>query len=397
MRVVLIHRYFWPDTPTYAHILKAISLALGKAGHEVTVLTCQPSYSPTASRAPTRERLSDRVEVRRWPVLPDRRFRVLKLVNLVWFCARLLLEGARLGKVDVVMAASTPPIGVARVASWLARWCGARFVYHQQDIYPDVLVASGMLRPGGFAALLRRLDTRTEKRAERVVVLSRDMAETVQARGIEPSRIVVLNNFDPWPHTTDDVPPVPPTPLHVVFAGNLGWFQGLENLLQAITQLRDDHRIAFHFFGDGPLRVRIEGAIQSHGLANVTLHGHCPPEQVATFLRTKAHLGVVSLMPGVIRTAYPSKTLSYLRQGCPVLALVEKDSELAETILAAGAGMQVDPTDANHCAATLEILASRPEELTSARARAGDLYRERFAAECQLGRWVQLFEQLGTA
>ena len=54
--VVLIHRYFVPDTPPYAHILKQIADELAGAGYKVTVLSCQPSYSlGTQEKAPARE------------------------------------------------------------------------------------------------------------------------------------------------------------------------------------------------------------------------------------------------------------------------------------------------------------------------------------------------------
>ena len=153
-------------------------------GHRVTVLTCQPSYNrAVVERAPARERLRTGVTVRRWPVLDDRRSSALKLVNLAWFCLRLALAMPRLGRVDVVMAASTPPVVLAATASWLARRKAADFVYHQQDIYPEVTVGLG---EEGWPAgrLVRRLDARTDRSASRVVVLSRDMGETIARRGV---------------------------------------------------------------------------------------------------------------------------------------------------------------------------------------------------------------------
>ena len=210
--VVLIHRYFHPDTPPYASILREIALGLGAGGHRVTVLTCQPSYNlSVVSQAPARERIAPNVEVRRWPVLDDRRSVVRKLVNLVWFCARLVLSVPRLGKVDRVMAASTPPVALARVASWVARAKGAEFVYHHQDIYPEVAVSGGQLAEGARSRTLRNIDARTDKRAARAVVLSEDMAQLITSRGVHRDRIAVINNFDPWrldPQEGDLVPSV---------------------------------------------------------------------------------------------------------------------------------------------------------------------------------------------
>ncbi len=323
---------------------------LGGDGHRVTVLTCQPSYNrAVVERAPARERLRTGVTVRRWPVLDDRRSSALKLVNLAWFCLRLALAMPRLGRVDVVMAASTPPVVLAATASWLARRKAADFVYHRQDIYPEVTVGLGK-KDGRLARLVRRLDARTDRSASRVVVLSRDMGETIARRGVASDAIVEINNFDPW-----QLPPVDPADdpadepagerrLEVVFAGNIGRFQGLEALFEAMVELRGDP-VAFHFFGEGALSDRLAALVAEHGLTEVHLHGYQHPDRVASFLATRADLGVVSLAPGVIRAAYPSKTLSYLRQGTPILALVEGDSDLAATVRDERIGLQVEPGD----------------------------------------------------
>lgn len=408
MRIVLIHRYFWPDTPPYAHILHDIALKLGSAGHDIVVLTCQPSYNRSAvGRAPARERLAPGVEVRRWKVLPDRRFAAAKAVNLGLFCARLLVAGSRCGRVDVVMAASTPPIAVARTASWLARLRSARFVYHKQDIYPEVVLAPGIVRAGRLTALLRRIDAGTDRGAARVVVLSEDMAHTERSRGVKHERIAVINNFDPWAlEDPGDRPAVAVAerarrdaedePLSVVFAGNLGRFQNLQTVFDAAFELRHDENIAFHFFGGGALLDELRHRVTADALRNVTVHGYQSPQSVAYFLREKADLGIVSLSPGVIRAAYPSKTMSYLRQGCAVLVLVERDSALARTLVDSGAGLSADPSEPGQLAATLRRLADAREETREAGSNARLLYQTDFSRERQLDSWLELFESLAS-
>lgn len=396
MRVVLIHRYFWPDTPPYAHILKDIALRLGEEGHDVTVLTCQPSYNRgVVGRTAARERLAARVEIRRWPVLPDRRYAAAKAANLIWFCARLLLARRSLGSADVVMAASTPPIAVAKVGRWLASRLGARFFYHKQDIYPEVVTAPGILRASRWAALLRWLDARTDRAADRVIVLSADMADTTMSRGVARDRVAVINNFDPW-EAAEPLPvatrEAPRDGLRLVFAGNLGHFQNLETVLAAATELRADSGIEFHVFGDGALKPWLQRVVAEHDLTQVHLHGYRSPGEVATFLRTSADVGIVSLLPGVIRAAYPSKTMSYLRQGCAVLALVEPDSALAQLLASSGAGFHADPTRVEDIANLIRRLAACPADVERAGRRATALYPEQFHPSLQLARWSDLFE-----
>ena len=53
---------------------------------------------------------------------------------------------------------------------------------------------------------------------------------------------------------------------------------------------------------------------------------------MATTVVQDSDLAVVSLLPEVFATAIPSKTMMYLRAGCPILALIEPDCALAQLI-----------------------------------------------------------------
>lgn len=387
LKVVLVHRYFAPDTPPYAHILESIAQAIAGRGHDVRVLTCQPSYNRRViGRAPATEAVGG-VTVTRFPVLDDRRSTLRKIVNLGWYCLRLGLARRAFKDADVVMAATTPPVMVARVCSWLARRGGARFVYHKQDVWPEVLGRSSR----GLTAL-RRIDHGTELDAAAVVVLSEDMAETVQERGGSPT-IKILNNFDPWVESVaapaSGASGARREGLTLVFAGNLGRFQGLEHVQALMAATAAETSIEWHVFGDGPLRSEFE---QTPG--RVTMHGHRPPEEVAEFVRTRADLGVISLNPGVIRSAYPSKTMTYLRNGCPVLALVESDSELAALVRRAQIGVTAAQDDTQRTARRLVDLARDRTSLESARDRAVEVYEQNFGRERQLSQWCRLIEEV---
>jgi len=394
--MVLVHRYFAPDTPPYAHILRHIAAALAARGHDVTVLTCQPSYNRgVVGRAAAREVL-DGVTIVRWPVLDDRRSTVRKMLNLVWFALRLLAARRHFRGADVVMAATTPPVLVAMVSSLMARGAGARFVYHKQDIYPEVSGPPRSVLGRLLRMVLRSVDRSTDLRADRLVVLSRDMAETSSRRGARPVQAVVLNNFDPWelsPVTTEEGEVGPePGRLTLAYAGNLGRFQGLEHLVALIRQLQDEHRIGWHFIGDGPLRHTLE-QLRDDG-AEVTLHGYQPAAVVADFVRRSADLGVVSLNEGVIEAAYPSKALTYLRNGCPILALVEPGSELAALVEDHKIGLVGGQTDTASLATRLRALLDDPARLAGARGRAEAAYLEHFDADRALPRWVALLEEV---
>jgi glycosyltransferase involved in cell wall biosynthesis len=64
---------------------------------------------------------------------------------------------------------------------------------------------------------------------------------------------------------------------------------------------------------------------------SIEFHGHVATAAAFAAMQA-ADFGVVSLHREVFRYAFPSKTMTYLAAGCPVLAVVEPESELARVV-----------------------------------------------------------------
>lgn len=390
--IVLIHRYYYPDTPPYASILRQIAEATQAAGHRVTVLTCQPSYNRSVVSSAPRVERDGAVTVRRCPVLDDRSSGVAKVINLLLFALWLLWTSVRLRNVDVVMAASTPPVVIARLGSMVARSHGSAFVYHHQDIWPEIRWADHGKGSNLLWRFLRRIDSGTDRLANAVVVLSQDMKACLLRRGVAEERIHILNNFDPWVIDPDDgqASAEDYSTLRVVYAGNLGHFQNLDAIFVCLTHFVDSG-IRWTFVGTGARVGELRELVASAGLRSVEVMGYRDPESLAALLRSEADIGLVTLNPGVIGTAYPSKTMSYLRNGVPVLALVE-ESALSGSLTRYNAGWSVDPAAPDKLVALLNELAQNKHAVRAMRANAQRMYHEEFSPELALPRWVRLFE-----
>jgi len=138
-RILAIHRYYWPDAPPYASMLRAIVDRWSSHGHQVEVLTTQPSYKPEAGIPvqPRRERL-DLSTVRRINLPADRSGGPAKLLNVALFPLLVFLHILLGRQRDVVMCSTAPPVTLGVAASLAAKMRGARFVYHCMDIHPEI-------------------------------------------------------------------------------------------------------------------------------------------------------------------------------------------------------------------------------------------------------------------
>lgn len=404
LRVLAIHRYYWPDTPPYASLLRAIVARWTSEGHEVDVLTSQPSYKTQFANEvrPRAERVDD-ATVRRIPMRPDRSGRGRRAFNVIWFplaVAWRILVGRGY---DVVMCSTAPPVLLGAAASWAARRRGAVFVYHCMDLHPEIGALSGEFARPIVYRLMMRLEVATCRRASRIVVLSDDMRDAVLRR--DPGladRVVVLNNFElpdyDQAEATSPLPPPADDRLRIVFTGNLGRFQGLESVTRAV--LGDDpelDRLELVFMGEGAARPELEALVaaapQDRGRrVRLLPHGSAA---VARALLGTAHLGLVSLTPQVIAFAYPSKTATYLSEGLPLLVAVEETSELALMVASDRVGVRI-PADENGIRRALLEIAADPASLRAMSTRAREVWRRDFSAMEILPRWSRLLQGVDT-
>ena len=389
-RLLLVHRYFWPDTPPYATILREIARRLREDGHQVEVLSAQPSYKPTAGidRRPWREPL-DGFVVRRVRALDNSRSFIKAAAghaSFVMLAFWALIAGR---KRDIVMCSTVPPVVLSSALSIGAKIRGARFIYHCMDLHPDVSVKRERLST--LQKLMRRVDTATCRRADAIVVLSGDMKRTLTQRDSAlESKIVVINNFDL--RDIDEMPPAAPpergSRLRVVFTGNLGRFQGLVELADALNA--SGLPVELVLMGDGAvargLRER-QSDVPEGPAVRVLAHGSA--SEARALMRT-ADLGLVSLVPGVIRSAYPSKTITYLAEGLPLLAVVDDDSELARTVTEHGIGHQVAPGDIEGVVSVLKTLCNDRDRIVRLRERVAEYAANQLDRDEVLERWAEL-------
>lgn len=403
MRILLIHRYFWPDSPPYASMLRVMGRHFSEAGHEVTVLTTQPSYTEaTRKMKQPAEEMLDGIRVIRRPMLPESKrnwfARIVNVALFQWHILTHILFRSRSTRYEFVTATTMPPVLIGGTACFAARLRGARFLYHCMDLYPEIAMLNRKLPMGRgpLPWLLGLWDRRTCRKAWRVVVLSDDMRDSLAARGIPTENVRVINNFALEAQDAElvesDLPQREDEECRVLFAGNVGRFQGLETLLAAAAELREHRQIQFHFLGDGAMRAELERQAGPLLGKSVHFHGFRPLAEALQFMET-ADLGVVSLQPGVIASAFPSKTMTYLSSGLALLAMVESESSLARLVAQQELGVSVRQGDVQAMAAAIRDFANRARDRDAERARIREIAEREFSAPAVLARWEKLFAE----
>jgi glycosyltransferase involved in cell wall biosynthesis len=393
VKILIIYRHYWPDTPPLGSMLRTLAEHMAARGHRVYVFTAQPSYQGrTGARQPKRE-FKGGVRVIRTPLLAETGGGFRRSVNAVVYLISAMSYAVR-HRFDLVWTNTLPPVVNGMVGFACAKEAGARFLYHVQDVYPEAAVVSGLMRRGALAGMLARMDSWVCRAASAVVVLSDDMMRTIADRGGNGAvAFHVLNNFVLAELTTDEPPPgrLREEGFRLVFSGNLGRFQNLDVLIEAMALIRPEEGISLEFIGSGVAEERLAGMVKDRGLPHVRFNARLPAEEAFALTRT-ADMGVISLIPDMYRVSFPSKLMTYLAAGLPVLAVVEPDSALAHYLEDNDAGAAVQG-DAAAVAAAIRGARDRFAGDDRVSARMTGLAERDFGREIACERWAQLIDR----
>jgi glycosyltransferase involved in cell wall biosynthesis len=351
-------------------------------------------------RVPRREELDGMLVLRCWQFREGKRNFLVRALNMILYMfaiVRHMVLRRRAARYDVAVVSTMPPVLMAAATRVGSRMTGTSVIYHMMDIYPELAVISGMIREGLLTKWLRAVDRKNCSRAARVVVLSEDMRDTVAGRGTPIGNVEILNNFQLESFAGEGVVPEglekPAGSFRLMFAGNIGRFQGLETLIEAIALLDDLPDLRLDILGDGIARQALERQAADRLGRRVFFHGYQPIENATCVIAT-ADLSLITLNPEVIRMAYPSKTMTYLGVGSPVLVVVEQESSLARMVEAEGIGYFSPQGDAAALADAIRCAYRRREELAAMRLRARELAEREFTASAVVPRWIRLFAEI---
>jgi len=405
MNLLILGMNYPPELTGIAPYTAGIAEHFAALGHRVRVATTFPHYPGWQVEAPYRGQWRciehcNAVEVRRGPVyLPGRRSTLQRVIYDTSLAASTLLNSISAPRPDLIFCVS-PPIQLGLTASLLARRWGAPVILQVKDLPLDAAVAVGMLHQGRAYRLGRALERLVYRLATRIVVISEGFRQNLLRQGAPPDRILEIPDWA----DTDRVRPLPPDPalrglagarsddFLVLHTGNMGEKQGLANALLAAAEIDGSMPFRLGLVGDGMDRSRLEALAEQRAIRNVQFLP-LQPEAVFPRLLSSADALLLNQRADVIDSVAPSKLLSYMAAGRPVVAAVHADSEAARVLRAAGGGLIVPPEDPASLAAAFRRLAA-DADLRAALGAAGHRYVEtHYAREKVLARFEQLFAQ----
>lgn len=353
----VVSELYYPEMTSTGYYLTKIAEGLTDS-FNVKVLCGQPNYSARGTRAPKRE-FRKQVEIfRAFGTTFDKNVIFFKFLNMLTLSFSVFFKAlAKIKKNEEILVVTTPPL-LPFVVGFAAILKKSRYTLLIHDNYPEILIAAGKTSEKSFLVnFLNRAHRWLYKKAGKIIVVGRDMKHLVGRKissfnGKKRIPIEVIQN---WAEL-EQVEPLPRSEnplleeLHVknkfvfLYAGNMGYPNDLESLLYCAEKLKEDERFHFVFLGSGVKRKWVEKQISEKNLLNVSLLEPRPRSGQKIFLNA-CDVGVVSLVQKMWGVSMPSRTYNILAAGKPILALTEKNSELARVVEEDGVGWVVPPNE----------------------------------------------------
>lgn len=362
---------------------------LAAHGHFVHLYVPRPSRGVAkeiAKKTPKRETLQDgRLRIYRYAMYAEGKSFKQRLIRYCFCSVKQLWHGFRQKETDLIFAGSTPPFqGV--ICSWIKKGKKVPFVFNCQDIFPDSMVAAGLTSEGSrLWRIGNRISDITYKAADKIIVISEGMRDTLLAKGVPAEKIEIVYNWvdESVIHPVQkeenrliDELGIPRYDFTAVYAGNLGYAQGIEVILEAAALLREENRIGFILFGNGSMEEDVKNRICEKKLNNVSLYPLQAYERVSE-VYSLGDACIVSCKPGTGGFAMPSKTWSIMGCGRPVLACFDKGTLLEKIIEENDCGSFAEAGNARQLADRIREMASDREK-TGAQGENARRYIERF-------------------
>lgn len=253
---------------------------------------------------------------------------------------------------------STPPITIVKPVEYIKRGNQARTYLLLKDIFPQNAVDLEMLSKTGVKGLLYRYFRRKERKlydiSDRIGCMSLANAEYIHRNNpeLDADKIEVCpNSIEVQDMTLSEEERrslrqkygIPLDKRVFVYGGNLGKPQGIPFLIQCLKSQETNPDAFFLIVGDGTEFGRLEEYFRTVP-ANMCLMKSLPRDDYDRMIAA-CDVGLIFLDHRFTIPNFPSRLLSYMQAGLPVLACTDPNTDVGKVIVDGGFGWWCESND----------------------------------------------------
>ncbi len=319
-----------------------LAVSLVERGHSVTVVAADEKKKSTGTKL-LHERSCSVLRVRTGNMydvnIIEKGISILSLEMIMSAALRKYLKGKHF---DLILF-EAPPVTLSGVVKEAKKLFHAPAFLMMKDIFPQNAVDIGMMKKG---SVVERFFRMKEKKLYNVADNIGCMSEGNRSYIAEHSH-VPMQKLSVFPNTKK-IKPVPEKDIAIrdkynipkdkvvfVFGGNMGKPQGMRFLAKGVQKAEKIREAFFVLVGRGTEREKVKEVLKDS--RNVLILDNLPRDEYEVLI-SSCDVGIVSLDYRFTIPNYPSRILSYMEYGMPVLAYIDRNTDFRELIEESGCG-----------------------------------------------------------
>jgi glycosyltransferase involved in cell wall biosynthesis len=372
MKLLILTQYFPPEVGAPQNRLFELAVRLKKLGVDVAVLTAMPNYPQMKIYTGYEGKDYVYEEIEGIPVhrasiyLPKSKSIVQRLLNYFSF----VYSSARVGKnkvgdVDVIMCES-PPLFLGYSALYLKRKKNAKLIFNVSDLWPESAEKLGVVTNKYMLKLAYNLEEKLYRKSILVTGQTQGICKSINERFPSVKTFWLPNGVDVSYYDPTTVNGnwrkengFKDTDVLFLYAGIIGLAQGLEIILQAADQLKDQPHIKFILVGSGPEKEKLLAIKRDKNLSQVLFFDAVSKVHMPQIVQA-SDVSVIPLRKlELFLGAIPSKIFENLAMEKPVILAV--DGEARELFVNQGqCALYSEPENADALVTNILLLANDP-------------------------------------
>lgn len=350
MRILIIHRYFWPEDSAAEEplMLKDYVDWHRSKGHEVELVF----GAKESHKKYWKKEFDQNVKFNFFVANVDRESsfvqRIISSIKVLFFALKCVIFKKHF---DLIYVFSGPPL-----ISFIINIVNLMKIKKSDIILilQDNLIYR--IRNNFLKFLFKKYIKYTVLISNKVIVLSDPMKaeilsyfSKVEKDQIE-KKIFILVNFC-FDLDCKKVQSNEDRKIDILYAGNHGPSQGLMNFLDVIAEIQSHQSLDIYFYGDGTQKNKI---IQKSNELNLNIKFNDPvPRHKIKEIMAHSRFGLVSMDTSLSNYAFPSKLAAYLSCGTKVIISSNGEDPLKDYVKKYNFGFAIDSSNVSKAAESL--------------------------------------------
>ncbi len=356
MKVVVVSEFFYPYKTGTQKILTELSEDLVEYGIEVDVLTTKNACREEKQSLKNNE-IYKGINIKRiFTTDGNRDSKIQRIISYIIFTWNIFINLLFKKNYDKILFVSNPPL-VPYIGYIIKKIRKKEYIYLVHDIYPDVAEKLQVIRKNGIISKgMNYVNSKVYNNADKIIAIGSDMKRVIVNKGVNKEKIEIVTNWADSKLTfekeVDDeffMNSEIKNKFNIVYSGNISKVHDVDTILDVARQLKDDKEIRFIFVGNGNRKDYIVEVKKDEELHNIEVYDYMYGEDYNNLLNC-ASAFITTLQKDIEGLGVPSKTYTYMSVAKPLIAIMNRDSEIGSMVSKYNLGRQFNSNESNKIA-----------------------------------------------